>query len=190
MMEEAARNTSIRLGDIVTLIILVVALYFSWRVSKGSSGGIPLYALVIAVPLCLFGVALATLLGSRPIVEVLMVAAVALSLALLPATPRLWEDELRADLKDTRVFQVIHAGDALSWRAWLKLVDRIGAGRAALAFLVLEIVAILCALPALLAMSAGIPLGFVLAALFFPGLYAMLSTLWFYRAARRVVPGA
>jgi hypothetical protein len=189
-MNEAARDATMRPGDVATLIILVIALYFAWRVAKGSSGGVPLYALVISVPLCLFVVALGALLGRGPIVEVFMVAAVAFSLALLPAHPRLWEEELQADLKETRVFQVMHAGDALSWRGWLKLVDRIGAGRTALAFLALEVVAILCALPALLAMSGDIPIGFVLAALFFPGLYAALSSLWFYRAARRLVPGS
>lgn len=179
-----------RAGDIVILIILVVALYFAWRVSRGSAGEVPLYALVITVPLCLFGVAIAALLGRTPIVEVLMLAAVAFSLAVLPATPRLWEEKLRADLADTRVYQVFRAGDALSWRAWLKLVDRIGALRAALAFLGFEVAAILSAFPALMAMSAGVPTGFILAALAFPSLYALLATLWLYRAARRIVPGA
>ncbi len=176
--------------DIATLAILFVAVYFAWRVMKGSLGGVPLYPLVIAVPLCLFGIALAALVPSRPLVEVLTVAAVALSLALLPASPRLWEDELNADLRRTRVFQVIHAGDALSWRAWLKLVDRIGAARAALLFFSLEVVAIGCALPALLAISAEVPPGFALVTLLAPSLFAVLGSWWLYRAARRLVPGA
>ncbi len=176
--------------DLATLAILIVSVYFSWRVIKGSLGGVPLYALVIAVPLCLFGVAIAALLEHRPLVELLTVAAVAFSLAVLPASPRLWEDELSADLKRTRVFQVLRAGDVLSWRAWLKLVDRIGAGRAALVFLGLEAVAIACALPALLTISAEVPPGFALVTLLAPALLAALAAFWLYRAARRLVPGA
>jgi hypothetical protein len=176
--------------DLATLGILIVAVYFAWRVMKGSLGGVPLYVLVIAVPLCLFGVALAALVQNRSLVEVLTVAAVAFSLAVLPASPRLWEDELSADLQRTRVFQVIRAGDALSWRAWLKLVDRIGAGRAALVFLGLEVVAIACALPALLAISAEVPPGFALVTLLAPSLLAAFAAFWLYRAARRLVPGA
>ncbi len=176
--------------DIATLAILVVAVYLAWRVMKGSLGGIPLYPLVIAIPISLFGVAIAALLRNRPLVEVLTVAAVALSLALLPASPRLWEDELNSDLKRTRVFQVVRAGDALSWRAWLKLVDRIGAGRAALVFLAVDLVAIGCALPALLTLSAEVPPGFALVTLLTPSLFALLGSYWLYRAARRLVPGA
>ena len=176
--------------DIATLAILMIAVYFAWRVMKGSLGGVPLYALVVAVPLCLLGVALAAFVGSKPLVELLTVAAVGLSLALLPAGPRLWEDELSADLKQTRVFQVIRAGDATSWSAWLKLVDRIGAGRAALVFLAVEAVAIACALPALLAISAEVPPGFALVTLLAPILLASFAAFWLYRAARHLVPGA
>jgi hypothetical protein len=176
--------------DVATLVILVVAVYFAWRIMKGSLGGVPLYGLVIAVPLCLLGVAFAALFENRPLVEVLTVAAVALSLAILPASPGLWEDELSADLRGTHVFQVIRAGDALSWRAWLKLVDRMGAGRAALVFLSVEAVAIGCALPALLTISAEVPPGFALVTLLAPSLLAALAAFWLYRAARRLVPGA
>jgi hypothetical protein len=183
-------DPSWRPTDIATLIILVVALYFAWRIAKGSNGGVPLYALAIGVPLCLFGVALAALVGNTPIVELLTVTAVAFSLALTVATPRFWEDELRADLEKTRVFQTLRAQDALSWTAWLKLVDRIGAARSALLFLLLEIVAMACAFPALLAVSAGIPVGFVLLTFAIPSLYAGLAAFWLYRAARRLVPGA
>jgi hypothetical protein len=179
-----------RPAELITLVILVVATYFSWRVMRGSSGGVPLYALIAVVPLCLLGVALAGLVDQRRIVEVLTVAAVAFSLAILPATPRLYEEELRADLKDTHVFQVFQPNDALSWRAWLKLVDRIGAGRAALVFLAVLVLAMLCALPVLLAMSQDVPPGFVLVTLVAPALFAGFATLWLYRAARRLVPGS
>ena len=52
--------------------------------------------------------------------------AIALSLAALPGHPSLWEEQMKADLARMRLVHPLRAGDLLSWRGWLKLVDRIG----------------------------------------------------------------
>ncbi len=174
--------------QLIVLAVLGFSLYLGWSLSRGRDGGIRLYYVAAAIALSLFGAAAAEGLGIPALVEALNVVALALSLGALPSGPALWEKQVREDLESTRLYRTIQPSDLLSWKAWLKLVDRIGARRAALGYLAVYALALLVALLALLGSTPIVDRAFAIAPLILPGLYAVLSTLWLYRAARRLVP--
>jgi len=176
--------------QIIVLVVLCAAVYLCWNLLQGRTGGVPLYAVVLLVPLALLGAALATAAGARSAVETLNVLALALSLAALPASPGLWEREIGADLARTHLYQAVHPRDLLSWRAWLKLVDRQGARRAVLIYLGTYLVLIGLALGAVALPVPTEDRGFGALSLAPPILFALFSALWIYQGTRRLVPGA
>lgn len=178
------------LGQIVVLGVLAYSIYAGWSYSRGSARGVPLYAISLVVVASLLGAAAAQALELERTVEVLNVTAIALSLAALASSPGLWEEQIRTDLERTRLYQPIQPRDFLSWRGWLKLVDRLGAVRAALAYLGVFGVALLAEL---VAAALQRPRGegpFLFIALLAPCLFGLLSTMWVFRGARRLIPGA
>lgn len=176
--------------NLVVLAVLVFSIYLGWSLSRGYARGIRLYAIAAVVALSLLGAAAAQALGVPGLVESLNVVALALSLGALPSSPALWEDQVRADLNSARLYQPMLPADVLSWKAWLKVVNRLGARGAALCYLGIFIVALLLDLVALLSATQTVDRAFALAPLSAPGLLAVLSTVWLYRAARRLVPNA
>lgn len=177
-------------GQILILAILLFCVYLGWSLSRGRTGGVRLYVVPCAIGGSLLGAAGAQALGLGAAAEALNSAAIGLSLAALPSGGALWENEMRADLARTRTYQVARPADLLSWSAWLKLVDRVGARTAALGYLGGFAVAIGLALAATLRTRPDLEPGFALIALLAPSLFALLSAWWVYGAARRLVPGA
>jgi hypothetical protein len=180
--------------QIVVLLVLLFSVFLGWTLYRGRTAGIRLYLVAATVAASLLLGSLARALDLRAAAEVLIVTAIALSLALLPAHPGIWEDQIRADLERTRVYQRWRAADVLSWRAWLKLVDRVGARSAALAYLGVFFAAIALAFIATSldprAQAGTSDRAAYLFASLPPALLAVLSTIWIYRSARRLVPGA
>ena len=176
-------------GQILVLIVLVFALVLGWSLSHGHTAGVPLYALALVIPLALLAGGIAQLAGLDSVVEALNVIAIALSLAALPSHPSLWHEQMQADLRRIRLVQPIAARDLTSWRGWLKLVDRIGARWAALLYLGLYAVAIGTALVATFGAPSDRTVYTTLAVLA-PAAFGLLSTMWIYRGARALVPGA
>lgn len=179
-----------RPGDIFTLVVLLFAVYVAWSLSRGRTGGVHLYWICLAVVVSLLLAAAAQIAEVKGLIEPLNVVAIALSLAALPATYSLWEDEIGRNLNATRLYQPVRPGDFLSWKAWLKLVDRIGAKRAGLAYLGVFGLAILAALVAPRVGQSDEQAAFALVAVVSPSLFAALSAAWIYRSARRLIPGA
>jgi hypothetical protein len=176
-------------GQVFIVFILAGAIYLAWSYSRGVTSRVPIYALPVIVTLSLLAAAVAQLLGAAGVVEVLNVAAIAFSLAALATTPRLWRLQVQDDLQRTKVVEAFQPADLLSWRWWLKLVDRVGAGRAALCYLGVLAVAVVIALATLGGVAsderglAAIPALIVLP-------FAGLSAFWLYRAAIRLIPDA
>ena len=181
-------------GQIIILVVLLFSVFLGWMLYRGRTAGIKLYFVAVAVAASLLVGSFAQILDARSVAEVLNLTAIALSLAALPSHPGLWEDQIRADLERTRLYQRWRLADALSWRAWLKLVDRVGARAAALAYLGLFAVAVLAAVVSVL-LESSVARGpertsYAVLATLGPALFAVLSTMWIYRSARRLVPGA
>jgi hypothetical protein len=179
-----------RPGQLVILGTLLFAVYCGWSLSRGRPPGVTLYALAVAVLVSLVGAAAAQLVGAAAVIEPLNVVAIALSLAALPASPSMWEEEVDRALRTTRLYQAVRPSDLLSWKAWLKLVDRIGARRAGLAYLGVFAAAIVGALVAPRLGPSTEQAAFAVVTVVSPGLFALLSAGWIYRSARRLVPGA
>ena len=176
-------------GQIVVLLVLAFAIFFAWSVSRGRTAGVPLYAVCVVIAATLLAGGVAQLFNAEGAIEALNVTAIALSLAALPSHPVLWEEQMKADLQRIRLVQPLRARDLLSWRGWLKLVDRIGARRAAIVYLGIYAVAIAIALGATLGAPTERTIYTTLASLA-PAVFAVMSTTWVYRGARRLVPGA
>lgn len=179
-----------QLDRIVVLGVLAFSVYLAWGYFRGGARGIPLYGISLVVVASLLGAAGAELLGLSGAVEALNLAAIALSTAALASSPGLWEDQLRTDLQRTRLFQAMRPEDFLSWQGWLKGVDRLGATRAALAYLSVFAVATGGDLVVQWLARPGTDSGLFLIALVAPCLFGSLSALWLYRGARRLIPGA
>jgi hypothetical protein len=177
-------------GQIFVLIVLVFALFLAWSLSRGHTVGVPLYGLAPAIAAALLVGSVAQLLNADGVVEALNMTAIALALAALPAHPTLWEEQMQADLRRMRLVQPLRPGDLLSWRGWLKLVDRIGARRAALVYFGIQLIAIAAALAATYAAPGSDRPLYTTFAVLAPALFAVLTTTWVYRGARRLVPGA
>ena len=176
--------------QIVVLIVLLFSVFLGWSLWRGHTRWVRLYLIAAGVPLALIGAALCHALGAPSLVEALNVAALSLSIGALPGSPSMWEDQVRTDLQATRLYRALEPKDVLSWKAWLKVVDRIGAFRGALAYLAIYVVALALALAASFGSPARVDPGFALAPLTAPGLFGSLSTVWLYRAARRLIPGS
>jgi uncharacterized membrane protein len=80
--------------------------------------------------------------------------------------------------------------DLLSWRAWLKLVDRVGARWAALLYFAVYMVAITAAITITFVDSSTDRTIYTILPATAPALFAVLSTAWIYKSARHLVPGA
>ena len=177
-------------GQVLILGVLGFSLYLAWRYSRGGGGAIRLYVVSVAVALSLLGAAGAEVLDLAGAVEALNVTAIALSLAAMTSGPSLWEEQLGGDLRRTRIYQAFHPRDFLSWEGWLKLVDRVGATRASLAYLAIFAIAVAGEV-VVTRDRRGVSEGqFFYVALLAPGLFAVLSTLWIHQGARRLIPGA
>ena len=176
-------------GQVVVLAVLLYAVVLGWSVTHGHSAGLPLYVLAAVIPICLLAGSIAQVMNAAGAVEALNVIAIALSLAALPSHPSLWREQMQADLSKTRLVQPVAAGDLLSWRGWLKLVDRIGARRASLLYFAVYAISIAAALAGTFAGPSDRTIYTTLAALS-PTLFAVMSTIWIYRGARALVPGA
>lgn len=177
-------------GQIFALIMLLFALVLGWSLSRGHSIGVPLYALSIVIVIALIAGSIAQLLDARSAVEALNVTAIALALAALPAHPTLWQEQMQADLQRIRLVQPLRPRDLLSWRAWLKLVDRIGARWAALLYFAVYLAAIAAAVTITFVDSSADRSIYTILPALAPALFAVLSTAWIYQGARRLVPGA
>jgi hypothetical protein len=176
--------------QIFVLAVLLFAVFLAWSLSRGHTVGVPLYVLSIVIAAALLAGSIAQLLNVDTVVEALNVTAIALALAALPAHPTLWQEQMEADLRRIRLVQPLRAGDLLSWRGWLKLVDRIGARRAAFVYFSMFAIAIGAALVATSAVHSADRTIYTTLAALAPALFAVLSTMWIYRGARRLVPGA
>jgi hypothetical protein len=177
-------------GQILVLVVLLFALVLGWSVSHGHSAGIPLYVLALVIPVALLAGAAAQLLNADAAVEAFNVIAIAFALAVLPSHPSLWQEQMQADLRRMRLVQPLDGRDLLSWRGWLKLVDRAGARRAALAYFAIYVVAIAAALGSTFVGPTSDRTIYTTLAVLAPALFAVLSTIWIYQGARRLVPGA
>jgi ABC-type Na+ efflux pump permease subunit len=177
-------------GQIMVLLVLVFAVLLAWSYSRGRTLGVRLYAITVVIAASLLGGSIAQLLNAEGAVEALNVTAIALSLAALASHPSLWEEEMQGDLRRIRLVQPVRARDLLSWRGWLKLVDRIGAKRAALAYLGIFALAIAAALGATLGAESSDRTIYTTLASLTPAGFAVLSGMRIYRGARRLVPGA
>ena len=177
-------------GQIFALLVLLFALILGWSLSRGHSIGVSLYVLSIIIVIALIASSVAQLLDARSAVEALNVTAIALALAALPAHPTLWQDQMRADLQRIRLVQPLRLQDLLSWRAWLKLVDRIGARWAALLYFTVYVAAITAAVAITLVDSSADRTIYTILPASAPALFAVLSTAWIYKSARHLVPGA
>ena len=176
-------------GQIVVLVVLGYAIFLAWSLSRGRTAGVPLYGLAVVIGLSLVVGAVAQVLSAEGAIEALNMTAIALSLAALPSHPSLWEEQMKADLQRIRLVQPLRPSDLLSWRGWLKLVDRIGAKRAALVYVALFGVAIALALAATRGGPADRTVYTIVPALA-PAVFAVVSAKWIYQGARRLVPGA
>ncbi len=177
-------------GQILILGVLSFSVYLGWRYSRGGGGAIPLYVVSLSVIGSLFGAAGAETLELAAAVEALTVTAIALSLAALTSGPSLWEEQIGRDLQRTRLYHAIRLRDFLSWGGWLKLVDRAGGARASLAYLGLFAVALTSQAVLARARRVASEEQFLYVALAAPVLFALVSTLWIYRSARRLIPDA
>jgi hypothetical protein len=178
-------------GRIVVLAVLLFAVYVGWGFMSGRCGRVPAYIVSAIVVLSLFGAAACQLLGLAGASEALDVAWFSMSLAALasPRRPSIWEIQLRDDWDRARVYQPLKPGDFVSWRGWLKVVDRLGARPAALAYLGLVVFGVVCRMAVWSLVRAGFE-PFLLLALFAPFLFGVFSTVWLYRGVRHVMPGA
>lgn len=176
--------------QVIVLAVLAFAIYLAWNVFRSRTGGIPLYLVCVAIAASLVGSAAAQLTDLNAAIEPLNVIAVALSLAAMPAPFNLWEQQMARDLQRTRVYGSLRPADLLTWRAMLKLVDRLGARGAALVYLGGFTVALLLPLAATIRSQPADAGLLVAVTIGVPAAFALLSALWVYRGARRLVPGA
>src|SRR5437870_1278831 len=117
--------------DLVIPAVIAVATILCWSFWTGHKG-VRLYFVALIV---LGGLVLATaaqLLDWAGVAEPATVVAIAFSFAGCSAGPSLWRQEIQSDLDRTaRVYAPFAPADLGSWRGLLKLVDRFGAGAAA-----------------------------------------------------------
>ncbi|MPZ15477.1 MAG: hypothetical protein GEU73_13830 [Chloroflexi bacterium] len=183
-------RAGVDLARIPVLVVLSFAVYLGWSYYRGRSGHVPLYAVSTTVAGALVGGVIVQAFRLGGAVEVLNLAAIAFSVAALASHPRLWEEQIGADLQRTHLYQRLRLADVWSWQAWLKLVDRFGAGGAALAYAGVFVVAVGAAALSLSSTVSRSELAVTLLPLGLPALFGILSTLWIYRGARRLVPDA
>lgn len=176
--------------QIATLAVIGFAILVAWNLWRGTTGFIHLYVLSVLVLLALVSAMVAQVFDLRPVIEPANLAAIALSLAGCASSPRLWQEEMEGDLKDTELYRPLAPSDWFSWRGWLKAVDRIGAGAAALAYLGLFGVVIAGVALTVQPVGPAADRGPSLFALAPAAVFAGLSTWYLYRGVRRLVPGA
>lgn len=170
--------------------IIGFATLVSWNLWRGRTGILKLYLLSLLVLAALIVAAAAQALGAAGLTETANVVAIVFSVAGCATSPGLWQQEMRADLQAMQLYRPLAVGDLASWRGWLKAVDRLGAAWAALGYL-LVFCAALAAAGATIRPPGPIPdRGPFLLALAPTALFALLSSWYIYRGARRLVPGA
>jgi hypothetical protein len=175
--------------SVLVIAILMFAIYVGWGYMSGRRGRVPLYVVALIVGISMFGAALAQLVQQSGAAEAFNVACIALSLAALASPPALWEVQLREDWERARLYQSLKGSDLVSWRAWLKLVDRLGARGAALAYFGVFCVGVGLEL-LVLGITQPSTAFFLMLALTAPVLFGAVSATWIYRGVRRVMPGA
>jgi hypothetical protein len=185
-----SEQTSMSPTQIAVLIVLALSIYLCWNLFRGRTGGIRLYWVAVAVPLALLAAGVAQALDLAGAVEVFNVTAIALAIAALPSGPELWQAHMATDLQHTRLVQPLRAKDALTWSGWLKVVDRIGAQRAAFSYLVACVLALAAAGASFLLARPGDAPGYGLLSLIPVSIFAVMCTVWMYRGARRLVAGS
>jgi hypothetical protein len=172
--------------DLVIIALATIIGYTVWR-------GVGLFRLYWLVALLLGALAVATvgqLLQLAPVMEPANLVAIAFSCAGLASSPTLWRDEIRKNMEGLVIYGPFEARDLLSWRAWLRLVDRQGARSAALIYLGIFTIAIAAAASTVQPSNpSGDRMALVLS-LAPVAVFAVLSSYYLYRGARRLVPGA
>jgi hypothetical protein len=176
--------------QIAVLVVLALSVYLCWNLLRGRTGGVRLYWVAVVVPFALLAAGVAQALRLDGAVEVLNVASIALALAALPAGSQLWQTQMAEDLKRTHLIQPFHAGDLLTWSGWLKLVDRIGAPRAAISYLAASVLGLVAAgLSFVLARPGDAPV-YGLLSLIPVGIFVAMATRCMFRSARQLVAGS
>ena len=183
-------NSSLSPTQVAILLILAVAVYLCWNLLRGRTGGIRLYWVAALVPLALLSAGIAQAVNLSGAAEVLNLTAIGFALAALPAGPELWASQMADDLRRTRLFQPLRGEDLLTWSGWLKLVDRMGARRAASVYLGASLLALAAAAFSFFLSRPGNEPVYGLLSLVPVALFAVLCTAWIYRGARRLVAGS
>lgn len=180
----------IPIGQILGLGVVAFAIVLGWGFWRGKAGILRLYLLSVVVLGALIIAAAAQLLNLENVIEPANAVAIAFSLAGLASGPSLWQQELRNDLQRARLYLPLSGRDLLTWGAWLKLVGRVGAARAAGGYLALFSLAFVAAALTVRPPGPSSDRTFFVVALAPSGLFAVLSAWYLYRGTRRVVPGA
>ncbi|MSQ24409.1 MAG: hypothetical protein EXR58_07670 [Chloroflexi bacterium] len=176
----------------VILVILGLATLLGWNFWRGRTGILPLYYVSVVILVALVIATGSQVLQLSGFIEPANAAAIYIALSACATNPTMWRQEVSKDLERTRLYAALRPRDFLSWRGWLKVVDRIGAVRAVLVYLALFLAGLvgtaLTAQPTTVSLAPDrAPYVLVLAPVV---LFALLSAWYLYLAARRLVPGA
>ena len=175
--------------EIASLVIIALATilgYTLWR----NLAWFRVYWLVILLLGALLVATIGQLLQANLITEPANLVAIAFACAGLASSPTLWRNEMKANMESLVIYGPFQGRDLLSWRAWLKIVDRQGARAAALIYLgIFGIVLAAAASTVQPSTPTGDRMALVLS-LAPVAAFALLSSSYLYRAARRLVPGA
>lgn len=180
----------VNVKTIAMLVVIGSATIVGWSFWRGHKL-MKLYLLSATVLVGLVLATVAQIVAIDGLAEAANGAAIAFAFAGACTAPSLWRDEIRQDMdRMPGVIGLFEARDFLSWKGFLKLVDRIGARGAALSYLVPF--AVLLTLVELTIRPPGpdFDRGFYLIAFAPVVIFAFLSAWYVYRAARRLVPGA
>lgn len=178
------------LNQWLILGIIAFATLVAWNLWRGQTGILKLYLLSLLVLAALVLAAVAQTLDAPGLTETANSVAIFFSLAGCTTRPGLWQQEIGADLRETHIYDPLRPGDLVSWRGWLKAVDRCGAAWAALAYLLAYAIALLAVGLTIRPPGPASDRGAFLLALAPIALFALLSSWYIYRGARRLVPGA
>jgi hypothetical protein len=175
---------------LLNVVVLAVATFLCWSFWSGKRT-IPLYALALTALVGLLLASLCQLLNISVLVEPANALAIGFSFAGCAAGPSLWRDEMRKDLeKAPRLYAPLTTQDLRSWQGMLKLVERMGALKAALVYLAPWVVGLAVLELTLRPSGPLFDRTFVWVAHAPIAAFALLSAWYLYRASRRLVPGA
>ena len=175
--------------DIVRLAVIGVAIFLAWNLWRGRAL-IPLYYMCGLVLVSLVASFIVQVENFGAAIDPANIAAISFALAACAGSSTLWQQEIGRDLEGTKVYAPFALADLRSWRALLKTVDRIGAGPAALIYLLVYAIAIAAVAATVRPVGPGADRAAFVFSLAPTALFALLSTWYLYRGARRLVPGA